>query len=63
MCLQQTVTEANEAFQKQFNHAKIPVVDVVAGLSFCHSPRQRVKCTPLQGEDASLMHLPNTGAD
>lgn len=49
MCLQQTVTEANEAFQKQFNHGEIPVVDVVAGLSACQSPWQLVKCTPLQG--------------
>lgn len=63
MCLQQTVTEANEAFQKQFNHGEIPIVDVVAGLSACHSPRERVKCTPLQGEDASLMRRPNTDAD
>lgn len=49
MCLQQTVTEANEVFQKQFNHGEIPVVDVVAGLAACQSPRQLVKCTPLQG--------------
>lgn len=49
MCLQQTVTEANEAFQKQFNRGEIAVVDVVAGLSACQSPWQLVKCSPLQG--------------
>lgn len=63
MCLQRTVTEANEAFQKQFIRGEIPIVDVVTGLSACHSPRQQVKCAPLQGEVASLMHQPNTSTD
>lgn len=63
MSLKQTVTEANEAFQKQSNHGKIPVVDVVAGLSACQSPWQLVKCAPLWGQDDSLMHQPNTDAN
>ena len=44
MLLQQTVTEPNEAFQKQFDCGQFPVVDVVVGLPGCHSPQQLVKC-------------------
>lgn len=57
------MTEANEAFQKLFICGEIPIVDVVTGLSACHSPRQQGKCDPLQGEVASLMHRPNTSTD
>lgn len=63
MYLQQTVTEPNEAFQKQFDCGQFPVVDVVVGLPGCHSPQQLVKCTQLQGEPVPLMCWSNTDAD
>lgn len=66
MLLQQTVTEPNEAFQKQFNCGQFPVVvvvDVVVGLPGCHSPQQLVKSTQLQGEAAPLMCWSNLDAD
>lgn len=66
MLLQQTVTEPNEAFEKQFNCGQFPVavvVDVVVGLPGCHSPQQLVKSAQLQGEAAPLMCWSNLDAD